>query len=276
MYCVIQEVEKKRKNQNGYPKELKSEYMRMSIQGQDESHYYYTYSDECFERDIKKAYRICIHESYRENGKTKKRQFVICTADYYDIATEWFSLYDWGDVKIEAAAKKLNCSKETIYDLIEKKIQPLQERIVEEFRQTEEYKTHEEHERITTLYAANKVEFNTKYGVSGNEYDKCYDVFGTLRNPGYLKKIKADYKARQQYEGESRRYYEEYHNNYNQYKEGGGYGNSISNTHSEEDKETLKQFYRILSKKFHPDVNPDTDTSKQMQLLNQLKSEWGL
>ena len=42
MYCVIQEVERKRKNQNGYPKELKSEYMRMSIQGQDESHYWHT------------------------------------------------------------------------------------------------------------------------------------------------------------------------------------------------------------------------------------------
>lgn len=72
MYCVIQEVERKRKNQNGYPKELKSEYMRMSIQGQDESHYWHHYSEECFERDIKKAYRITIHESYRENGKVKK------------------------------------------------------------------------------------------------------------------------------------------------------------------------------------------------------------
>lgn len=69
MYCVIQEVERKRKNQNGYPKELKSEYMRMSIQGQDESHYWHTYSSERFERDIKKAYRITIHESYREMGK---------------------------------------------------------------------------------------------------------------------------------------------------------------------------------------------------------------
>ena len=276
MYCVIQEVSKKRKNQNGYPKELKSEYMQMSIQGQDESHYWYTYSDECFERDIKKAYRISIHESYRENGKAKKRQLVIYTADYYDIATEWFSLYEWGNNKIEAAARELNCPEDDIYNLIEKKLQSLQERIVEEFKQTEEYRTHEEHERITTLYAANKVEFNTKYGVSGNEYDKCYDVFGVLQKPEYLKKIEAYYEARQRYEKESRRYYEKYYSNYDQHSSGGSYGNSLSNTNSEEDKQTLKQFYRILSKKFHPDVNPDTDTSKQMQLLNQLKSEWGL
>ncbi len=275
LYCVIQEVERKRKNQNGYPKELKSEYMRMSIQGQDESHYWHTYSSERFERDIKKAYRITIHESYRENGKVKKKQFGICTVDYYDLATDWFCLYDWGGSKIEAATKELNCSEEEIYTLIEKKLEPIQERIIEEFRQTEEYKTHEEHERITTLYAANKAQFNAKYNVSGDEYDKCYDVFGVLQKPEYLKKIEADYEARQRYEKESRRYYEEYYNNYNQ-GSSSSYGGSISNTYKEEDKAVLKQFYRELSKKFHPDANPDRDTSQQMQLLNQLKSEWGL
>ena len=65
MYCVIQEIQKKKKNKDGYPKELKSEYMQMSINGQDESHYWHHYSEERFERDIKKAYRITIHESYR-------------------------------------------------------------------------------------------------------------------------------------------------------------------------------------------------------------------
>ena len=275
MYCVIQEVERKRKNQNGYFKELKSEYMQMSINGQDESHYWHHYSEERFERDIKKAYRITIHESYRENGKVKKKQFGICTVDYYDLATDWFCLYDWGNSKIETAAKELNCSEEELYTLIEKKLEPIQERIIEEFKQTEEYKTHEEHEKITTLYAARKVEFNAKYNLSGNEYDKCYDVFGILQNPEYLKKIEKDYKARQKYEQESRRYYEEYYNNYNQ-DSSSGYGGSISNNYKEEDKAVLKQFYRELSKKFHPDANPDADTSQQMQLLNQLKQEWGL
>ena len=276
MYCVIQEVERKRKNQNGYPKELKSEYMRMSIQGQDESHYWHTYSSERFERDIKKAYRITIHESYRENGKVKKRQIGVGLSNLMmTLATDWFCLYDWGGSKIEAATKELNCSEEEIYTLIEKKLEPIQERIIEEFRQTEEYKTHEEHERITTLYAANKAQFNAKYNVSGDEYDKCYDVFGVLQKPEYLKKIEADYEARQRYEKESRRYYEEYYNNYNQ-GSSSSYGGSISNTYKEEDKAVLKQFYRELSKKFHPDANPDRDTSQQMQLLNQLKSEWGL
>ena len=275
MYCVIQEVERKRKNQNGYSKELKSEYMQMSINGQDESHYWHHYSEERFERDIKKAYRITIHESYRENGKVKKKQFGICTVDYYDLATDWFCLYDWGNSKIETAAKELDCSEEELYTLIEKKLEPIQEQIIAEFQQTEEYKTHEEHEKITTLHAARKVEFNAKYNLSGNEYDKCYDVFGILQNPEYLKKIEKDYKARQKYEQESRRYYEEYYNNYNQ-DSSSSYGGSISNNYKEEDKAVLKQFYRELSKKFHPDANPDADTSQQMQLLNQLKQEWGL
>ena len=275
MYCVIQEIQKKKKNKDGYPKELKSEYMQMSINGQDESHYWHHYSEERFERDIKKAYRITIHESYRENGKVKKKQFVICTVDYYDLATDWFCLYDWGNSKIETAAKELNCSEEELYSLIEKKLEPIQEQIIEEFQQTEEYKTHEEHEKITTLHAARKVEFNAKYNLSGDEYDKCYDVFGVLQNPEYLKKIEKDYKARQRYEQESRRYYEEYYNNYNQ-DSSSSYGGSISNNYKEEDKAVLKQFYRELSKKFHPDANPDIDTSQQMQLLNQLKQEWGL
>ena len=275
MYCVIQEVERKRKNQNGYFKELKSECMQMSINGQDESHYWHHYSGERFERDIKKAYRITIHESYRENGKVKKKQFGICTVDYYDLATDWFCLYDWGNSKIETAAKELDCSEEELYTLIEKKLEPIQEQIIAEFQQTEEYKTHEEHEKITTLHAARKVEFNAKYNLSGNEYDKCYDVFGILQNPEYLKKIEKDYKARQKYEQESRRYYEEYYNNYNQ-DSSSSYGGSISNNYKEEDKAVLKQFYRELSKKFHPDANPDADTSQQMQLLNQLKQEWGL
>ena len=276
MYCVIQKIKKKKKNQNGYPKELKSQYLKMSFQGQDESHYWYTYSDARFDREIKIAYRISVHESYRENGRVKKKQFVICTVDYYDIATEGFSLYEWGEAAIEAAARVLNCPENTIYDLIEQKIQPLQEKIMNEFQQTEEYKVHKEHERITTLYAANKVKFNEKYGVSGKEYDKCYDVFGTLRNPEYLNQIKDNYEARKRYERESSRYYEKYYSNYNEHREEGSCRNYASKVHSEEDKEILKQFYRVLSKKFHPDVNLETDTSKQMQLLNQLKSEWGL
>ena len=38
----------------------------------------------------------------------------------------------------------------------------------------------------------------------------------------------------------------------------------------------LKEFYRKLSKLYHPDLNPDKDTTAQMQVLNKLKEHWGV
>ena len=269
MFCVVQEVKLKKPNKNGYYKELKVEYMEMSVFGKDESHYYYSYGGERFERPIKKAYRISIHQSYRENGKVKKKQYVICTVDYYSIAENWFSLYDWGESKIKHVAEELNCSEDKLYDLINSKLDPLVKAIQEEFHQTEEYQVHEEHERITDLYAANKAIFNEKYG---DEYDKIYDVFGNLRNPERLEWVKSEYKFRKEYEQKSRSYYDNFYSNYTS----GSYDNFGQNTYNASEKDMLKKFYRTLSKKFHPDSNPDTDTSNEMRLLNKLKNDWGL
>lgn len=188
MFCVIQEVQTKKPDKDGYPKELISKYMKMSISGRDCSHYYYSYSEERFERPIKSSYRISIHSSFRKNGKPQKRQFVICTVKYYDLATDYFTLYDWGDSRIQAAAHELQVSPADIYSLIDAKLEPLKDRIISAFHQTEEYKTHEEHERITTIYAAKKVQFAEQYEIDASEYDCVYDVFGNLRNPEYLKR----------------------------------------------------------------------------------------
>lgn len=277
MFCVIQEIELKKPNKYGYPKRLEAKYMEMTFQGQDCGHYYYTYSLERFERPIKKAYKISIHENYREGGKLKKKQFVLCTAGYYDLAGDFFSVYEYCDHKILNAAAELGVDSNIIYDLVDKKITPLIEQIREEFSQTEEFMTHEEHEKITTLYAIQKTQFGSDYDVDSGEYDKCYDVFGTLQNPDYLQKIKYDYAARRKYEKKSRSYQENFYSNYSKYSSGSsGYSNLFSSNYSESDKEILKQFYRILSKKYHPDVNHDKDTSEEMKLINQLKKEWGV
>ena len=50
----------------------------------------------------------------------------------------------------------------------------------------------------------------------------------------------------------------------------------MSDIRSTDEKESLKKFYRVLSKHFHPDKNPDADTTVEMQLVNKLKDEWGL
>lgn len=295
MFCVIQEVPAKRPDKNGYSKELLSGYVGMPTNDENCGHYYYTYSSERFERPLKTSYRISIHSSYRKNGKPQKRQYVICTVKYYELATDFFSLYDWGDSRIQTVANELEVPIDDIYELIEAKLEPLKARIIAEFQQTEEYKTHEEHEEITTVYAAKKVQFAEKYGVNGSEYDKIYDVFGKLQNPEYLKKVKADYKARKEYERQSRQqrrsYYENFYSNYSggqgssyykdfsgNYNEGqkSSYCGNITSNYSAEEKAVLKKFYRTLSKAFHPDNNPGKDTSAEMKMLNQLKRNWGV
>lgn len=267
MYCVIQEIKKQKENTNGYYKKLEACKM---LSG----YYYYEYTGGRFERPVKKAYKISLHQSYRENGKIKKKQYAICTVDYYDFATNFFSLYDWGDSKIQKVSEEQKIDIEELYQLILEKIEPLQEQIINKFRQTEEYKTHEEHEKITTLYAVNKMEFAEKYKVNKMEYDRCYNVFGEVVNAEYLKKIKSDYIKKEEYEQKSRSYQEQYYSNYNQ--SSSSYHSSFSSTYDDEDKKNLKKFYRELSKRFHPDSNQGADTSKEMQLLNKLKQEWGI
>ncbi len=279
MYCVIQEIELKKSNKGGYSKELISEFIQATSMGHDCSRYWHRYSEERFERTIRKAYKISLHQSYRENGKVKKKQYPLCTVKYYDITDGWFNTYDYCDRKINALANELEMETGIIYDLIDDKINPLVKRIQREFHETEEYKVHKEHERITTLYAANKAEFNERYGYNSGsrKYDEIYDVYGNLMNKDKLEEVKAEAKARKEYEESSRRYQEDFYSNYSKFFSGSGegsYSDSIHGNHNIEDKETLKQFYRVLSKKFHPDANPDTDTSKQMQLLNQLKDQW--
>ncbi len=280
MFCVVQEINLKKPNKRGYPKELISKFMQMSINGTDISHYYYSYSEERFERPIKKAYKVSIHISYREEGKVKKKQYHLCTVNYYDIADGWFSPYDYCHRIIEDIATNLGIDACVINDLVEAKLNPLINAVQSEFHKTEEYKTHKEHERITTLYAANKVKFNEKYGYEGhsNKYDEIYDVFGNLMNKVRLDEVEENYKYRQEYEEKSRGYQKEYYSNYRKHsnESNHSYSDNDCSNHKPEDKEILKQFYRELSKKFHPDANPDKDTSKQMQLINDLKGQWGL
>lgn len=279
MFGVIQEINNKKPDRNGYPKNLESYCSKSTINGKTYTHWYYHYSYDCFDRPVKKAYKICIHQSYREKGEVKKKQFVICTAHYYELATDMFSLFEYGEDKIEQVAEKLGVTQDQIYDKIESKLNPLQEEIKKQFHQTEEYQTHIKHEEIIATYKKRKAEFVRLYELEdSSQYDSCYDVFGVLREPETLKEIQRQYKERKEYEQNSRRYYEDFFGNYNYNRSQDNssyYGMKIGN-YSDEEKQMLKQFYRDMCKKYHPDANPDKDTSKQMQMLNKIKEEWGL
>ena len=155
-----------------------------------------------------------------------------------------------------------------MYATIESKLDPLRERLTAEFHQSPEYIAKQEHERIIADHMTAQNEFCSKYDVDKDEYNRCYDVFGVLRNKDYLEKIKARKES-------ERRYRESWSSTYERYTSG-SYSIPTVSTYTEEETAILKQFYRALAKKFHPDVNRDRDTTKELQLLNRLKEIWGV
>ncbi|PWL52076.1 hypothetical protein KQH81_07025 [Clostridium cadaveris] len=266
MYCVIQEIKVKKANSYGASKELKVSELKWFSDGVEHCKYEYTYSDERFERPIKKAYKISIHQSYRENGKVKKKQWSLCTMNYYDIIE--FSLYDYAGNKIKALSEELKLTEDEIYNMVWSKLDPLTEQIEKEFQETEEYKVSQQHRAIIDKYLQAKRDFEDIYG--NDTYDYCYDVFGELRNKEMLDNIKRQYEASKDYQ---RSYYESYQSNYN-YDSYSGYQESIHSNYTDEEKKKLKQIYKTLALKFHPDVCKDD--GNMMKLVNKLKEEWGI
>ena len=125
MYCFIQEIEIK-KVPAGEPKEIEVFESNWTMDGEPYTSYGYRYSQECYERHVRKAYRISIHKSFRESGRVCKKQTVICTIGYYDIIdiSSWIGDYiigsKWKD-KVEA----LGLPEEELTDMIYKKFQPI-------------------------------------------------------------------------------------------------------------------------------------------------------
>lgn len=268
MYCVIQEVELKKENTYGEYKELEVYYTSWVIDGVEGGTYGYRYTGGRFKRPIKKAYKISIHKSYRENGKVKKKQWVICTMSYYDIVSgcgSWIGDY----CNLDSKCELIGITEDELCELVYKKLDPLVKKIEEEYQQTEEYKTHEKHRQIIDKYLEDKYKFEERYGK--NSYDKCYDVFGTLRNKEMLDNIKRQYEAAKEYE---RSYYENFRSNYSNYNSYGSYHNNKSSTYNEEDKGKYKKLYKTLAKVYHPDIVKDD--GEMMKIVNQLKDEWGI
>ena len=98
--------------------------------GREVKFYSYRFTGERFERPIKKAYKISIHKSYRENGKVKKKQWSICTMDYYWIAIYGARIYDC--CNIESKAKAIGITEEDLCDIIYKKLEQLEYKIKSE------------------------------------------------------------------------------------------------------------------------------------------------
>lgn len=264
----------KSSNSIGYGKELVSTTNNWTANGVPYTSYGYTYSDERFERPIKTAYKISVHDkSYRDDkGKVRKKQFYLTTIKYYDLIE-----YGWSDclihAKVDDIAEEMGIVPEILWREIEEKLDALYEKVNNEFKQTEEYKAKAKYDSIIRKYQIERHKFAEEYEVREQEYDRCYDVFGTLRNPVYLEKIRSEYKTRKSYGERSRSYQQDYHSNYKSYSGGSSGGTVLRESYSDKERGYLKKFYRVLASKYHPDVTGETET---MQFINKLKEEWNV
>lgn len=269
MFCVIQQVMRKKPDPHGGYKEIEAYQNKWRIDDRPFT-WSWQYTGGRFERPHLEAYKISLHHSYREGGVVRKHQYPICTLSYYDIVE--FSLYDCADGRIQATAEKLGLDPAEVYELIESKLEPLRERLEAEFHQSPEYIAKQEHDRIIADHMTAQSKFCRKYNVDKDEYDRCYDVFGVLRNKEYLEKIKAEHKAKKQAYSSYQKTWESTYSKWTS----SSYSISPTNTYTDSERTMLKDFYRALSKRYHPDLNPDKDTTAQMQLLNRLKEAWGV
>ena len=118
MYIYVKESVSKLKTK-GYAKELFAGTSKLENGFTINTHWY---SDDCFIRNPKSVYSIFLCKSYREDGKSKTKQYKIATISYWDIAesyeddfvnlfkpegdeTLWFKLLD----KIDSILKEDGC-----------------------------------------------------------------------------------------------------------------------------------------------------------------------
>lgn len=265
MYFYIQELEMKRETK-GSSKEIILG--TKNIDGMLVNTY--SFSEERFKRTVRKTYRITLHESYRENGKIRKKQYVVATLNYYEIAESceddnynfedslYYRLFNKLDLIIETfniQDDKKDELLEELYDSFSMKIAPLFNKIRKEFIETEEGKVFIKNKKLIRDYEDAKKKFLIEHEAFSLEYDICYDLYGNLTNQLYLEKIN----GRSSYQKRENRN-----------------SKSTSNVYTMEQRKILKQFYRVLAKTYHPDSNVGKDTSRQMQLLNKLKDDWCL
>ncbi|MEH7464833.1 hypothetical protein V7166_23140 [Bacillus thuringiensis] len=265
MFCVIQEIETKKES-------ISCTYEHLEVtetnRGDGPTIYGYRTAGERFKRPIKKAYKISIHHSYREQGKVKKKQWIITTMGYYDLLEYWP-----GDcisqTRLNEKLAEMGITEGKLWDMVYVKLEPIINRIQAEYEQTEEYKAAQEQRELLNAYRNKKASFESKYGQGS--YDHCYDIYGVLRNREYEEQLQKEYEAREEYQGRS---YEEYFNgNYNR-TGSSSYQITFHSNYTEEEKKLFKKFYRVLAREFHPDINKDS--GKAMVLVNKLKEQWGL
>ncbi|GAA4291320.1 hypothetical protein GCM10023142_25860 [Anaerocolumna aminovalerica] len=261
MYCHIEELHNIPTNTLGEPKKILVDSYTWSNNGQTGKTYTYRMSNERYERPINKAYSISL---------CKDETYSLCVIHYYDLVD--YDLEDCiGESKIDSITKQTNISSDEIWSIIKSEVRPLQERILNEYQQTEEYLARKHHQEVLKEYRRAKEDFQKEYGIAASEYDRCYNVFGELMNSEYLNQLNQILEERINLKKNSKKYRKyAYQENFNNYYN----SSSNSSEFNDDEREMLGKFYKILAKKYHPDSNPDMDTTSEILLINKLKKSW--
>lgn len=282
MYIYVKESVSKLKTK-GYAKELLIGTRELENGLIINTHWY---SDDCFIRNPKSTYSIFLCKSYRENGKSKTKQYKIATISYWDIAESYEDDFiDWlspefDDIlwvkmlaKIDSILAEDGClkglsddeQKEYLYkiqDDLSEKCDCFWNKIVNAFKKTKEYKVHEEHRQIFEAYHTNKMNFLEDYDCYPDEYDVCFDIYGNLTNSEYLSRIQSRHSESDFSSG---------------YRSGRSTEKIVYRdaNYSKTELQYLKKFYKTLATKYHPDTN-NNKTTGEMQFINKLKEQWGI
>lgn len=265
MKCIAEQIVKEHVNSIGASKEILVESYNYVSHGETGKTYTYKMSPDRFERPIKIAYNVTIED------EATKESFHLITLTYYDFV-DYELKHIIGTRRVEEAARVFSQDVETIWNVVLNELQPIQSKIREEFSCSEEYITNKKNREIIETYKKKKLKFSREYGIDAMKYDRCYNVFGEVVNQEYLNKIHEMVKDREKYSENSRKKHKQAWRNFT-----GGSGFFSGGGHYKEDeKEVLSKFYKVLAKKYHPDANPNKDTSKEMTLLNRLKKEWNV
>lgn len=282
MYIYVKESVSKLKTK-GYAKELLTGTRELENGLIINTHWY---SDDCFIRNPKSTYSIFLCKSYRENGKSKTKQYKIATISYWDIAESYEDDFiDWlspefDDIlwvkmlaKIDSILAEDGClnglsddeQKEYLYkiqDDLSEKCDCFWNKIVNSFKKTKEYRVHEEHRQILEAYHTNKMNFLEDYDCYPDEYDVCFDIYGRVTNSEYLSRIQSRHSE-------------------SDFNSGHSSGRSTEKivyrdaNYSKTELQYLKKFYKTLATKYHPDTN-NNKTTGEMKFINKLKEQWGI
>lgn len=101
------------------------------------------------ERDTKDKWRVLLNKSFRRGGKIYKKQWYVCTVSYWGIIDDKYEQYEDTDMgfaftvyeRIEKHFPDLKAREiKDIYAMTWAKFEPIRRSVLEEYRNSEEYK----------------------------------------------------------------------------------------------------------------------------------------